>query len=92
MDFPAAYDRIAIEYKGLRKEFGRSVSIDRFIRKSKSVYAGISSLKNNYIIVFYNNDSETARIPYNDIAYPDSAVRIMNDEIIKPHIVGAWKK
>ena len=92
MDFPNVYDRIAIEYKCLRKEFCRSRIIDRFIKKSDSVYSGISALKNNYIIVFYDNGVEVARIPYNDIAYPEAAVRIMNGEIIKPHIVELWKR
>ena len=65
--------------------------MDKFIRKSNLVYAGIGELKNNYVLIFYNDGTEVARVPYNDIAYPDSAVKIMNGEIIKPHIVDMWK-
>ncbi len=91
LKFPADYDRLVVEYKGIKRSFLKCKSIDNFVRKSKLVYAGITKLKDNYILVFYSNDVEVARIPYNDIAYPDSAVKIMNDEIIKPHIIEMWK-
>ena len=92
ISFPINYDKVVIEFKGLSKTFVKCKNIDKFIRKSNSIYKGIFKLKNNYILVFYNNDIELARIPYNDIAYPDSAVKIMNEEIIKPHITEIWKK
>lgn len=92
IEFPINYDRVVVEYKGITKTFLKCGNMDKFIRKSNAIYEGISELKNNYIFVFYNNDIEVARIPYNDIAYPDSAVKIMNEEIIKPHIVEKWKK
>ena len=44
-----------------------------------------------YILVFYKNDIEIARVLYNDIAYQDSAAKIMNGEILKPHIVDLWR-
>ncbi len=91
MIFPSDYDKMVIEYKGITRSFNRCKSIDKFIRKSNTVYAGIQNLKNNYILVFFNNGVEVARIPYNDIAYQDSAVKIMNGEIIKPHIVDLWR-
>lgn len=89
--FPAAYDKLVIEYKGINRSFDKCKIIDKFIRKSNRIYAGVFDLNNNYILIFYNNDIEVARVPYNDIAYPDSAVKIMNGEIIKPHIVEMWK-
>ena len=55
------------------------------------MYDGISKLPNNYTLVFYNQNLEVAKILYNDIAYPDAAVKIMNGEIIKPHMVEMWK-
>ena len=90
--FPTNYDKMVIEYKGITRSFNRCKSIDRFIRKSTTVYAGIQDLKNNYVLVFFNSGIEVARVPYNDIAYPNSAVKIMNGEIIRPHIVDEWKK
>ena len=89
--FPTAYDRMVIEYKGISKSYLKCKSIDKFIRKSNVVYDGINYLKNSYTLVFYYQNSEVARIPYNDIAYPDAAVKIMNGEIIRPHIVEMWK-
>ena len=89
--FPIEYDELVIEYKGIIRVFNKCKSIDRFIRKSNAVYAGIMDLNNNYILIFYNDGVEVTRIPYNDIAYPDSAVKIMNEEIIKPHIAEMWK-
>lgn len=86
IEFPTEYDRVVVEYKGVTKSFFRDKRMDKFIRKSNAIYARISEMNNNYILIFYNNDMEVARIPYNDIAYPDSAVKIMNQEIIRPHI------
>lgn len=91
IQFPIDYSRIDIEYKGITKTFYKSRSIEKFIRKSSIIYEGILELKNNYVLIFYKDENEIVRIPYNDIAYPESAVRIMNGEIIKPHIVQGWK-
>ncbi len=86
IEFPINYDRVVVEYRGVTRTFFKCKSIDKFIRKSNTIYEGISELKNNYILVFYDKDIEVAKIPYNDIAYPDSAVKIMNEEIIKPYV------
>lgn len=91
IEFPADYDKMIVEYKGITRTFLKCKSIDKFIRKSNVIYEGIFELKNNYILIFYKKDIEVARIPYNDIAYPDSAIKIMNEEIIKPHIVEKWR-
>lgn len=91
IEFPSDYEKVIIEYKGISRSFNKCKNIDKFIRKSNAVYSKISELKDNYILIFYNNDVEVARVPYNDIAYPDSAVKIMNGEIIKPHLE-VWKE
>lgn len=90
-NFPKVYDEVVIEYKGIKKVYPRSKIFERFIRKSNYVYAKISELDNNYILIFFDNNIEVAKIPYNDIAYPESAVEIMNSEIIRPHVVELWK-
>lgn len=92
IEFPMDYERMIVEYKGVSRSYLKCKSIDRFIQKSTKVYEGIDDLKNNYTLVFYHHDSVVARIPYNDIAYPDAAVKIMNGEIIKPHRVEIWKQ
>lgn len=91
IEFPINYDRVLVEYKGVTRTFPKCKSIDKFIRKSNAVYEKISELQNNYIFIFFNKNIEVAKIPYNDIAYPDSAVKIMNEEVLKPHIVEKWK-
>ncbi|SEQ05973.1 hypothetical protein SAMN02910289_01146 [Lachnospiraceae bacterium RM5] len=90
--FPIIYDKMIIEYNGISRSYPKCKSIDKFIKKSNVIYEKINYLKNNYTLVFYYQNNEIARIPYNDIAYPDAAVKIMNGEIIKPHIVKMWKK
>lgn len=90
VEFPSKFDRIVVEYKGNKRSFSRNKSIDKFIRESNMIYSGIKNLKDNYIIIFYYNDEEVARILYNDIAYPDLAVEIMNEEIIKPYLFELW--
>lgn len=92
VEFPVDYDKMAVHYKGISRVFLRCKNIDRFIRKSNLVYEGISALKDNYILIFYKNDKEITKVPYNDIAYPYAAVKIMNEEIIKPHVLELWKK
>lgn len=91
MKFPVDYEKVVIQYKGVTKSYPKSKIIDKFIRKSTIVYEGIFELKNNYTLIFYDKDSEVARVPYNDIAYPEAAVKIMNEQIIKPHRIEQWK-
>ncbi len=80
--FPTEYDRLEIDDGITRKVFERSKIIDKFLRKSNRVYKYIDSLSGNVDLVFYNNDIKVANFPYNDIAYPDSAVDIMSHQIL----------
>lgn len=90
-NLPLEFDYLIIDYKGVKKRYNRNKSIDKFVRKSNRIYTYIDKLENNYILYFYKDNCEIAHTFYNDIAYPDSAVKIMNGEIIKPHIVSNWK-
>ncbi len=92
MKISTDYERMIVEYKGISKSYLKCKSIDKFIRKSINVYDGIDKLPNNYTLVFLKQNVEIARILYNDIAYPASAVKIMNGEIIRPHMVELWKQ
>ena len=80
--FPAEYDSLVIAQNSKRYEYSRTQAIDRFIRKSTKVYKHIDELDHNWILVFMKDNVEVGRYLYNDIAYPESAVRIM-DELIK---------
>ena len=91
MRFPSDYDCVVAEYKGHERFFPRSKNLDRFIRKSASVYADIHNLSNNYELIFYKQNNEIIRIPYNDLAFPPNAVKIMNDEILKPSETDLWR-
>lgn len=79
--FPIDYDSLIIEQRNIRRAFCKSDSIDRFIRKSTKVYKNIKELEDNIVLVFIKNNTEIGRFLYNDTAYPDSAVRVM-DQIL----------
>lgn len=72
-----------IEYFDLNWSIPRNKIIDRFIRKSTGVYNLIDVNEDKYILKFLLNRKQVYTIPYNDISYPENAVRIMSDEIIK---------
>lgn len=82
-EFPLEYDTLIIEYFNLKCSVPRNKVIDRFIRKSTRVYNQIDKCEDNYILKFLLDEKEIYRIPYNDISYPENAVKIVSDEIIK---------
>ena len=47
-------------------------------------------LKNNYTIDFYKDDNIIFSILYNDNAYSDKAVMIMNNELLKTYGIYIW--
>ncbi len=61
----------------------RNRNIDRFIRKSTWVYNQIDKSEYKYMLRFLLRGKEIYAIAYNDICYPENAVKIMSDEIIK---------
>lgn len=79
--FPKEYESLIIERRNVRNEFSRSKLTDRFIRKSTKIYKNINELEDNMVLIFIKGNTEVGRFLYNDIAYPDSAVKIM-DEIL----------
>lgn len=85
--FPDIYDELIVYYSGEVIIFNKSKDIDRFIRKSREIYKDIDKLDNNSMLVFRYNNKVVYKVLYNDIAYPDSAVEIMTNKILKPHIL-----
>lgn len=80
--FPNEYDTLVIENFNNKWTVPRNKIIDRFIRKSKLVYNQIYKSENIYILKFLLNNKEIYSIPYDDICYPENAIRIMTDDII----------
>lgn len=80
--FPADYDGLALEYLGRRWTIPRSKVTDRFLRKSRRVHQRIYHLGCACTLIFLLNGRELYAIPYDDTCYPESAARIMSDEIL----------
>ena len=82
-EFPTVYDTLIIESFNTSWSIPRNKVIDRFIRKSTQVHNQINKNKNSYMLKFILDGKEIFTIPYNDISYPENAVKIMSDDIIK---------
>ncbi|MCH5345428.1 MAG: hypothetical protein J1E64_15515 [Acetatifactor sp.] len=81
-EFPIEYDTLIVEHSNSKWLIPRNKVIDRFIRKSSWVYNQINRNEDNYILRFLFQGREIYTIPYNDIGYPENAVKIMSDNII----------
>lgn len=81
-DFPKEFDTLIIEHFNSKWMIPRNKVIDRFIRKSRRVYNHIEKSLNKYTLRFILEGKEIYSIPYDDIGYPENAVRIMNDILI----------
>lgn len=93
-EFPAEFDTLVIDYFDSSWSLPRNKIIDRFIRKSTWVYDQIDKSEDKYMLRFLLKGKEIYAIPYNDIGYPENAVKIMSDEIIKkflPHSI-SWNR
>ena len=82
-DFPKEFDTLLIEYNAKKWYIPRNKLIDKFIRKSRKVYNKVGEKGNPFILKFLNKGNELFSIPYDDIGYPENAIKIMSDIIIK---------
>jgi len=82
-EFPKEFDSLVIEYNGKSWLLDRNKSIDKFLRKSTLISNKIKEDRNKYILKFLNQGKEVYSIPYNDIDYPENAVKIMSDQVIR---------
>lgn len=82
-EFPIEYDTLIIEHLSSKWSMTRNKTIDRFIRKSTWVYNQIDKNEDKYILRFLLKGKEIYTIPYDDTGYPENAVKIMSDEILK---------
>lgn len=76
--FPKDYDTLVIEHFDDKWTISRNKVIDRFLRKSNRVY----NSENIHILRFPPDNKEVYSIPYDDICYPENAIKIMTDDII----------
>lgn len=81
-EFPKEYDTLIIEYGESRWSIERNKLIERFIRKSVRIDNMIKYDFDRYILNFYLNAEKVYSIEYNDLRFPESAVKIMTDQII----------
>lgn len=81
-DFPREYDILIVEHYGEKKVIPRNKVVDRFIRKSRRVHNKIDESLDIYTLKFMLKGKEVYSIPYDDIRYPENAVRIMREILI----------
>lgn len=81
--FPNDFDSVIIEYFDNRWFIKRNKELNRFIRKSIYIYNIINDIPDKYIINFLKDGTSIYTVAYNDICYPENAVIIMSDGIIK---------
>ena len=81
-DFPKEYDTLVIEYSHEKWILPRSKMTDRFIRKSNWICNQIWGNKNTYVLRFFLENRELYSAPYDDINYPEHAIKIMTDTIL----------
>lgn len=81
-NFPGEFNALSIEYRNNTWILQRNKTIDRFVRKSTWVYNQVDQCDDRCILRFILNGREIYQIAYSDIAYPESAVRIMSDNIL----------
>ena len=82
-DFPKEYDTLIIENCYNKWMLPRTKQIDKFIRKSNRVHSEVFNHLNVYILRFYLKEKEVYSIPYDDVCYPENAIEIMTDNIIR---------
>ncbi len=81
--FPDEFDTLIIEHFGSKWIIPRNKVINRFIRKSRRIYNQIDKGLNPYTLRFMLDGKEVYSILYDDICYPDNAVSIMSDDILR---------
>lgn len=82
-DFPDDFDTLEIERKGQVCSLKRNKEIERFIRKSVMVNKNI---QHDYLLKFLKEGMVVFSINYDDIGFPESAVKIMSDNIIRNNL------
>lgn len=82
-EFPKEFDSLLIKHDGSKWLLRRDKVIDRFLRKVTFVSNDVEKDNNKYTLNFLHKEKKVYSIPYNDTGYPENAIRIMSDQIIK---------
>lgn len=82
-EFPTEYDTLVIEYFDSIWSVPRNKVVDRFIRKSTRIHKQIYKSEDCFMLRFLLNGKDVYAIPYSDVCYPENAVKIMSDQIIR---------
>lgn len=80
--FPKEFDTLVVKYHDSTWSISRNKVIDKFIRKSRWVYNQIDKNEDRYILKFMLDGAEVYSILYDDTGYPESAIKIMSDDIL----------
>jgi len=76
-DFPKEFDTLVIEHFDSKWVIKRNKIVDRFIRKSQRVSKHIGESPDKYTLKFILDGNEIYSIPYDDVEYPENAIKIM---------------
>lgn len=80
--FPKEFDTLIVVHHDLTWSIPRNKMIDKFIRKSTRVYNQIDKNEDKYVLFFMLGGKEIYSISYDDIGYPEEAIKIMSDDIL----------
>lgn len=80
--FPKEFDTLIVAHHDLTWSIPRDKMIDKFIRKSTRVYNQIDKNEDKYVLFFMLGGKEIYSISYDDIGYPEEAIKIMSDDIL----------
>lgn len=81
--FPKEFDHLLIECRNNKWILLRDKLVDRFIRKSVMVQKKLEKSSEIYILTFLKENEHIYKVYYSDISYPESAVKIMSDNILR---------
>ena len=81
--FPEEFDEVIVEYYNLRYVIERNKMIDKFVRRSAGVWNQVGKGKYRYTLRFMAAGKEIYCIYYDDVSYPEGAVEIMSDNILR---------
>ena len=80
--FPKEFDTLVVTHRGSIWSLPRNEVIDKFIRESSWVYNKIDENEDKYVLSFLLEEKEIYSISYDDIGYPEGAIKIMSDDIL----------
>lgn len=82
-NFPDEFDSLIIEHFDSKWEIPKNKVINRFIRKVTWVFNEIDKNPDKYNLRFISKGKEIYQIFYDDVGYPENAIKIMSDDIIR---------